>query len=426
MQQEYAEYRYTHEIVKTNLDYITMHDSFSKILQQELFSVSNPLTQALSNNNLNTSELEGRTNIHQLFTQFMNNSEDIKFGLTPLVKKFKLIKYTLQSSHEKHVLSQNVSPNISEIKKEPLKDFANIYAELENFVAKISTNFSHEVSNIVHPHTSFISTIEKIAKTNQKILPFDPTGKSVTQPDVEESSTVRKRLSLIDVDNSKLNDESVEKEREQEKEMEKDKEPKSPQLSSRSNPDIVKTPPTLTPVKSVTYKVPAKESTTFTTNISSFSSGALEELSYQTQLISVHHNLSVGDLISVSGVPYRIVHKEWIFPEDIVQMVNIFTGERIEVKYNSRYTGMEDQVMTKKYQVIQVSSKKGYYLLMDMAWDKTDTFKRLPKVIETKDVLDKRLEEDIKEAFYSDKKAIVHVLRVKDKEIIVSYRKEWL
>ncbi len=82
--------------------------------------------------------------------------------------------------------------------------------------------------------------------------------------------------------------------------------------------------------------------------------------------------------------------------------------------------------MTKKYQVIDVNDKKGYYLLMDVGWDKSDMNKKLPKVIEMKDVLDKTLEDDIKETFQNDKKVVVHVLRLKEKDIIVSYRKEWL
>lgn len=434
LQQEFTDYRYTHDIIKSNLDYILMHDSFSKVLQQELFSMSNLLnqtSQATSNNLLGGLDPEPKPDINQLYSQFLNNSLDLKFGLTPLVKKFKLIEYTLQPNHDKGILSQSVSPNISEIKKEPLKDFANIYAELEAFVAKLSMNFSHEITSIAHPHAPFIYTIERIAKANMKVLPFDASGKSNSPPEVEENTALRKRLSQIDTDDSQrlVDDISIEKEvdkeKEREKDKEKDKEPKSPQLSNRSASEIGKVPPTLTPVKNVTYKVPSKENL-FTANISWFPAGDMGEVSYQTQLISVHYHLSVGDLISVNGAPYRILNKEWIFPEDIVQMVNIFTGETIEVKYNSRYSGMEDQIITKKYQVIKISDKKGYYMLMDMAWDKSDTLKRIPTVVETKNVLDKKLEDDIKEAFYSDKKAIVHVLKVKDEDIIVSYRKDWL
>ena len=64
-------------------------------------------------------------------------------------------------------------------------------------------------------------------------------------------------------------------------------------------------------------------------------------------------------------------------------------------------------------------------MLMDMAWDKAEYFRKLPKIIETKNVLDKRLEDDIKESFYGDKKVAVHVLKVKNQDIIVSFRKEW-
>jgi len=425
LKQEYDEYRFTHEMVKTNLDYIMTHDSFSKVLQQELLNLANPNSQLNLGFPLASNEAENKTSVNDLFTQFMNNTIDLNLGLTPLVKKFKLIEYSIESHLEKPILSQNISPNASEIKKEPLKDFANIYAELESFVAKVSTNFSQEISTISHPHAPFISTIEKIVKCSTKTLPFDATGKSYTQIDPEETLT-RKRLSQFDPNKAEIDEEELEKDKEYEKDSEKEKEPpRSPPLSSRSVSETGRVPPTLTPVKNVTYKVPIKENS-FTADAGWFNSEDMGEISYQTQLISVHNHLSVGDLISISGVPYRILYKEWIFPEDIVQMVNIFTGEILEVKYNSRYTGMEDQIITKKYEVIKINNKKGYYLLMDMNWDKADTCKRLPNVIEMKNVLDKKLEDDIRDCFNSDKKVVVHVLKIKDKDIILSYRKEWI
>jgi len=421
LKQEFDEYRYIHEMVKTNLDYIMTNDSFGKVLQQELMSFANPNSQINLGFSLGNTEAENKSTINDLFTQFMNNTIDINLGLTPLVKKFKLIEYSIQSHLEKPVLSQNISPNVSEIKKEPLKDFANIYADLESFVAKVSSNFSQEIPTICHPHAPFISTIEKIVKCSTKTLPFDVNGKSYTQIDPEETLT-RKRLSQVEPNRVENEEEELEKGLENENDKEP---PRSPSLSSRSVSETGRIPPTLTPVKNVTYKVPVKENS-FTADAGWFNSEDMGEISYQTQLISVHNHLSVGDLISVNGVPYRILYKEWIFPEDIVQMVNIFTGEILEVKYNSRYTGMEDQIITKKYEVIKINNKKGYYLLMDMNWEKADTCKRLPNIIEMKNVLDKQLEDDIKESFNSDKKVVVHVLKIKDKEIILSYRKEWI
>jgi len=174
----------------------------------------------------------------------------------------------------------------------------------------------------------------------------------------------------------------------------------------------------------MSYRIPLKENS-FTANLSWFKE-EFNEISFVTQTISVHNNLTVGDLVSVKGSPFRITHKEWNFPNDIVHMVNIFTGERIEETYHSRLNAMVDQVMTKKYQVIKISNNNDYYLLMDMSWDKSETFKKLPKVIEAKKVLDKGLENDIKEAFFADKKVVVHVLEMRNQEIIVSYRKERL
>ena len=430
IQEELTDYRYTHEIIKSNLDHIMQHDSFSKLLQQELLSLNTLIGQTSQFPDLNNlkagTETEAKPDINQIYMQFLDESTDLKFGITPLVKKFKLIEFVLQPNHDKSILSQSFSQNISEVKKEPFKDFVNIHAELESFVAKLSANFSHEISTISHPHTPFIYNIDKIAKGGSKVLPFDSQGKTITQPEPEESTALRKRLSQIETEDSQrqATDDSSSLEKDPNKDKEKEiKEPKSPQLSNRSASDSGKAPVSLTPVKNVTYKVPSKENV-FTTTTSWF--GDMGEVSYQTQLISVHNNLSVGDLVSINGAPYRITHKEWIFPEDTIEMVNIFTGERIEVKYNSRYSGMEDQIMTKKYQVIKISENKGYYLLMDMAWDKSDTLKRLPKIIEMKNVLDKKLEDDIREAFHSDKKALVHVLKVKDEEVIVSYRKEHL
>jgi len=102
----------------------------------------------------------------------------------------------------------------------------------------------------------------------------------------------------------------------------------------------VQTFSSLTPVKKVTYQIPNKENS-FTANLSWFNEEH-GEISYQTHLVSVHNNLTVGDLVSVNGNPYRITHKEYSFPNDIVHMVNIFTGERIEEVYHSRHHAMID------------------------------------------------------------------------------------
>lgn len=224
----------------------------------------------------------------------------------------------------------------------------NIHTELENFVARISSTFSQELPSILHPHSSNLRTIEKIARASIKVFPFDATGKSLSHSGSEENLALKKRLSQLGEDASKLPEETISTEKPSDQ---PEKEHKSPRTSISE-----KVVPSLTPIKSVTYKIPSKENS-FTATQSWFKE-EFNELSFQTQMISVHNNLSVGDLVSVNGSPYRIIHKEWNFPNDIVQMENIFTGERIEEVHHSRLNAMMDQIITKKYQVIKISSKK--------------------------------------------------------------------
>lgn len=141
----------------------------------------------------------------------------------------------------------------------------------------------------------------------------------------------------------------------------------------------------------------------------------------------MHNNLVVGDLVSINDSPYRIIHKEWNFPNDTVQMVNIFTGERIEEVYHSRHHNLVEQIKTKKSQLVKVSHKRNYFLVVDMTWDKSEQFKKQPRTIETRSIMDKKLEDDIRDAFESrDKKVVViHTLKIKNEDVIVSYRKEW-
>jgi len=56
-----------------------------------------------------------------------------------------------------------------------------------------------------------------------------------------------------------------------------------------------------------------------------------------------------------------------------------------------------------------------------MAWDKSDSLKRLPKIIETKNVLDKKIENDIKETF--NRGQALGCSQSQTEEFIVSYRK---
>jgi len=179
-------------------------------------------------------------------------------------------------------------------------------------------------------------------------------------------------------------------------------------------------------VKTVSYKIPvAKEqNNAFCPSISKCSDDN-SEIQFKTQLISVHNNLSIGDLVSHNGSPYRVVQNEWSFPQDIVKMVNIFTGEKSEKTFHSRHEKEIEQIMTKKYTMIRVCDKYGYYLMMDMGWEKSENLRRLPRVFDVNHVLDKKLGEEIKEAFDTNKKVCVHVLQMKDEELIVSYRKEW-
>jgi len=140
----------------------------------------------------------------------------------------------------------------------------------------------------------------------------------------------------------------------------------------------------------------------------------------------VHNNLSIGDLVSHNGSPYRVLLKEWNFPQDVVKMVNIFTGEKSDKTFHSRHEKEIEQIMTKKYTVIRICEKYGYYLLMDLGWEKYENLRRLPRVFDIRHILDKKLEEEIKESFETSKKVCVHVLSLNDVELIVSYRKEWL
>jgi len=132
IQEELTDYRYTHEIIKSNLDHIMQHDSFSKLLQQELLSLNTLIGQTSQFPDLNNlkagTETEAKPDINQIYMQFLDESTDLKFGITPLVKKFKLIEFVLQPNHDKSILSQSFSQNISEVKKEPFKDFVNIHA----------------------------------------------------------------------------------------------------------------------------------------------------------------------------------------------------------------------------------------------------------------------------------------------------------
>jgi len=352
-----------------------------------------------------------------------------------LSKKFKLIEF-ITGRNEKAPFSSSISPNISDIKKEPLKAYINIQNEIESFISRICTTFNHELSSISHPYSNFVHIIEKVTKAPAKIFNVDQSGKVTANPpqnDVFENYALQKRLSQVESDIFPFigKEEASEANKDRKysadtvSESERRKSPNTPRAQeSQISPKAIGT---LTPVKTVSYKIPPKKETggEFCDSIGKFSDDN-SEVSFKTQLISVHNNLSIGDLVSHNGSPYRIVLKEWNFPQDVVKMVNIFTGEKSDKTFHSRHEKEIEQIMTKKYTVIRICEKYGYYLLMDMGWEKYENLRRLPRVFDIRHILDKKLEEEIKESFETSKKVCVHVLSLNDVELIVSYRKEWL
>jgi translation elongation factor P/translation initiation factor 5A len=445
LQQEFADYKHTHDIIKADFEQLLQNDSFSKLLEHEMYNLVNQNstngTSILEDVNHETKMSES----YQNFTNFLNNSLELKYGLTPLVKKYKLIEFITGKSSEKSPFSSTISPNISDLKKEPLKTYINIHNELEQFISRICSNFSHELSNIAHPYANVVHSVDRVSKANSKIFTVDSAGKltaNLPATEVFESYALQKRLSQVDGDMSQsareetkepgpsLGDFIKDKERKSSADIITDK-PKAPSTPRMTTSEAHMSPKmaaaTFTPVKTISYKLPKEmePANAFCTSINKFAEEN-SELSFKTQLISVHNNLSIGDLVSYNSSPYRIIHKEWTFPQDIIKMVNIFTGEKCEKTYHSRHEKEIEQIFTRKYTIIKICEKYGYYLLMDMGWEKYENIRRLPRVFDIKNVLDKKLAEEIWEAFETNKKVCVHVMTLKDEELIVSYRKEWM
>ena len=421
IQQEFIEYRSTHDLMKNYLETLLTNDTFSKILENDMYKVLN--------SNLLEETNEG---LQGQFTKFLQESDDFKFGLTPLVKKFKLIEYLTRHNTEKPILSNHsqsrpISPRLSEMKKTPFKPFVNIQQELETFIANITSAFTHELPSRTHANAPHTYIVEKISKAPSRIYMQDPQlhDRSPT-PEPVESEILRKRLSQNDIavlSNTSDNNISFE---DPEKDNSGEKEPKSPKLGgAHSTSSIPNTSASvsLTPIKNLSYKVPKQNKDT----VGYFGKEPTEEpdeITFKTHLVSVHYNLSVGDLVVHEGAPFRITHKEWNFPEDTIKMVNIFTGERIEKTYHSRHQKDVDQILTKKYQMVKISEKYGYYLLMEVGWEKSEQPPRLPKVVDFQRVME-NIQDEIREAFSTEKRIMVHAIKIGDQERIVSYKKEW-
>ena len=435
LQQEFIEYRNTHDILKNNLESLLQNDSFSKTLEEEMHSLIQQNSSNKSSILENVNNEINKNDLYQNLTNFLNTSLEAKYGMTPLVKKFNLIEY-ITGRNDKIPFSSSISPNIADMKKEPFKAYINIYGEIESFISRISATFSHELSSISHPYANYVSIVEKVAKAPSKIFTIDSTGKFISNGatnEIFESYALQKRLGQGETENSilplgkeELILEPTNKDRKHSGDNERGKSPNTPRLS-QDNQISPKATTTLTPMKTVNYKIAVnKENNSgFCESISNFSEDNTE-ISFKTQLISVHNNLSIGDLVSYNGSPYRILQKEWSFPQDVIKMVNIFTGEKRDKTYHSRHEKEIEQIITKKYSMIKICDKHGYCLLMDMGWEKYENLRRLPKIFDLKNILDKKLEEEIKEALETNKKVCVHLLSLKDEEIIVSYRKEWL
>jgi hypothetical protein len=106
--------------MKTNIEYMINHDSFSKLLEQELFNLSIKDPKKENSNQILADLVSEKADTKVLATNFLEESLEVKIGLSPLVKKFKLIEYVLKHKKEEYFTQQ--IPSLTEVKKAPPKD----------------------------------------------------------------------------------------------------------------------------------------------------------------------------------------------------------------------------------------------------------------------------------------------------------------
>jgi len=327
---------------------------FNKLLaENSLATIKNQLLSAAKD----------KKDAEQAVKSALATSFELENGFSPLVKKYKAIKYTIPSLA---LLSKPIDRKPAN--KQALHQKAElILPELEKVIEDINLALIDAIGSLSHPLKGFLPKISKCVQLENSLL----------GPDFQfELPGVPSEENAIPKDSK---------------------------------------------IREVVYKIHKNEAERLR-GLNILSKDSEEELVLRVKPVSVRYDMVPGDLMLVNQTPCEIKSKNTSQQSNEIEfeLENVLTGIPQNEKFHSKWDQAHELVLTESLILVK-PQKKGYYTLMNLKDPKST--RGLVKAVKTDRTLNDKLQRELETILTEDKRALVQVLRIKNEDIIVSCKK---
>ena len=295
----------------------------------------------------------------EIFNGYLINSCDLRFGFTPLVKKYHTFKDNAPSFDPLLHLQERFI--ISKICL--LKESQNTFNEFAKILQQLHCTVGFRLQRLINPLKPFINALENSSKISNSIFPED--------------------LFLPILEASEINLDSLKE---------------------------------LTTPKEVTYNVSAEEKKALLQK-RIIDNQDFCEISCDVRTFSTQNDMKKGVFISHNGVPYKILALDWVFPSHYVELENIITGNSERIQFHSRWHQIPFTVIPKQYTIVKSKENKEYYIVCSEK-DKEMIFSLIEKKNVINDEISKEIDKRLKEA--NGGKVEVETIKLNDQDLIIS------
>ena len=160
LQKDLGEYSETSERLKKQLQSLVEKDSFSNVFEntkrnEQVSNLASAIASKLS------------TNAETVLKSYLSESFELKVGFTPLVKKYKLIKFAIPSLR---ILNTSFNEKIM-LSADLTKSVEKIYEDFEKIFASLNSRLGHKIEKFSHPMKPYLETIDNYINSKSSIVP---------------------------------------------------------------------------------------------------------------------------------------------------------------------------------------------------------------------------------------------------------------
>jgi len=350
------------KLVEEAKDFKTTNEELSKHLEKLV--TENSLAQVKDQLLDSAKKSPSSENIEQAVKSSLATSFELENGFSPLVKKYKAIKYTIPSLNNlaKPLNRQPANKDTLLQKAEP------VITEFEKLMKDVNLVLIDAIGSLAHPLKAHLPNISKSAGLENSVLraefPYELPGVPF------EEKTFPKDLKI----------------------------------------------------REVVYKLHKNEGQKLR-ELNVLSKEGEEELALRVQPVSVCSDLLAGDLILFNQVPYEIKSKTSSSQKNEIEfeLENVLTGVLQSEKLHSKWDQAHELVLTENFVVVKPKNNKQYYTLVNLKDAKST--KGLVKAVKVDRFLHEKLQTELEDILKEDKRAVVRVLKIKGEDVIVACQK---